>query len=207
MIREVFMETREKEVVIRTARQQDAQELLSIYAPYGEKTAITFEYEVPGPEEFRERIANTLKKYPYLVAESEGELLGYAYTGPFVGRAAYSWSAEVSIYLRQDSRRMGIGRKLYEKLEDISGLQNITNLNACIGYPEQEDEHLTNNSLQFHAHMGYDMVGVFHRCGYKFGTWYGMAWMEKLIGEHGRNPVPVIPFPNLVSVAGQKINN
>lgn len=205
MIREdPFMETKEKEVVIRTAQPQDAQELLAIYAPYVERTAITFEYEVPGPEEFRERIENTLKKYPYLVAERAGELLGYAYTGPFVGRAAYGWSAEVSIYLRQDSRKMGIGRRLYERLENISRSQNITNLNACIGCPEQEDEHLTNNSLRFHAHMGYDMVGVFHRCGYKFGTWYDMAWMEKLIGEHRSNPFPVIPFPELISEGGEK---
>ena len=160
------------EIDIRVARPEDAEELLAVYAPYVTKTAITFEYEVPGLEEFQERIRRTLQRYPYLVAQKDGELLGYAYTGAFVGRAAYDWSAEVSIYLKEDRRKMGIGRRLYQELERISKAQNITNLNACIGYPEKEDEHLTMNSIQFHAHMGYEMVGVFHKCGYKFGTWY-----------------------------------
>lgn len=185
------------EIDIRVAKPEDAEELLSVYAPYVTKTAITFEYEVPGLEEFRERIRRTLQRYPYLVAQKDGELLGYAYTGAFVGRAAYDWSAEVSIYLKEDRRRMGIGRKLYQELERISKAQNITNLNACIGYPEKEDEYLTMNSIQFHAHMGYEMVGVFHKCGYKFGTWYNMAWMEKIIKEHEKSPEPVISFPEL----------
>ena len=87
-------------IQIRTAAAEDAWELLKIYKPYVKKTAITFEYDVPTPEEFKARIENTLKKYPYLVAEKDGELLGYVYTGPFVGRAAYGWAAEVSIYLK-----------------------------------------------------------------------------------------------------------
>ncbi len=185
------------EIDIRVARPEDAEELLAVYAPYVTKTAITFEYEVPGLEEFQERIRRTLQRYPYLVAQKDGELLGYAYTGAFVGRAAYDWSAEVSIYLKEDRRKMGIGRRLYQELERISKAQNITNLNACIGYPEKEDEHLTMNSIQFHAHMGYEMVGVFHKCGYKFGTWYNMAWMEKIIKEHEKSPEPVISFPEL----------
>ena len=185
------------EIDIRVAKPEDAEELLAVYAPYVTKTAITFEYEVPGLEEFQESIRRTLQRYPYLVAQKDGELLGYAYTGAFVGRAAYDWSAEVSIYLKEDRRKMGIGRRLYQELERISKAQNITNLNACIGYPEKEDEHLTMNSIQFHAHMGYEMVGVFHKCGYKFGTWYNMAWMEKIIKEHEKSPEPVISFPEL----------
>lgn len=198
------MEGKEQKVTVRAAQPEDAQELLAIYAPYVEKTAITFEYEVPGLSEFQERIRNTLKKYPYLAAESDGEILGYAYTGPFVGRAAYGWSAEVSIYLRGDRKRMGIGAKLYHALEGISRAQNITNLNACIGYTEREDEYLTNDSARFHERMGYDMVGVFHKCGYKFGKWYDMVWMEKMIGEHKRNPDPVIPYPDLTLEEGEK---
>ena len=81
--------------------------------PYVRDTAVSFEYEVPSQEEFARRIARTLEKYPYLAAQREGELLGYACTGPFVGRAAYGWAAETSIYLRQDCRRQGAGRALY----------------------------------------------------------------------------------------------
>ena len=184
-------------IQIRTASSEDARELLEIYKPYVEKTAITFEYDVPNLQEFKARIEKTLKKYPYLVAEKDGELLGYVYTGPFVGWAAYGWAAEMSVYLREGSQRMGLGRRLYEAIDVISKAQNILNLNACIGSPETEDEYLTRNSIQFHSHMGYKMVGEFYKCGYKFGRWYNMVWMEKIIGEHPAEPMAVIPFPEL----------
>ena len=184
-------------IQIRTAAAEDAWELLKIYKPDVKKTAITFEYDVPTPEEFKARIENTLKKYPYLVAEKDGELLGYVYTGPFVGRAAYGWAAEVSIYLKEGSQRLGLGKRLYQAIEEISRAQNILNLNACIGSPETEDEYLTRNSIQFHSHMGYRWVGEFYKCGYKFGRWYNMVWMEKIIGEHPAEPMAVIPFPEL----------
>lgn len=184
-------------IKIRTAVPEDAVALLEIYALYVEHTAISFEYDVPSVEEFRERIVNRLEKYPYLVAEVDGKMLGYAYTSPFVGRAAYGWSAETTIYLREDCRKMGVGRALYEALEKVSKAQNILNLNACIGYPREEDEYLTMNSVKFHEHMGYQMVGMFHNSGYKFGRWYHMVWMEKLIGEHKDKPKRVIPFREL----------
>lgn len=189
------------DVVIRAARVSDAQSLLEIYAPYVRNTAITFEYEVPKPTDFRKRIENTLKKYPYIVAEADGEILGYAYTGAFKERAAYDWSAEVSIYVKKDKRGLGIGGKLYAALEEISRAQHILNLNACIAYADTEDEYLTNDSVTFHSHMGYKMVGKFHQCGYKFGKWYDMVWMEKMIGEHPANPAPVILFPDLPRLA------
>ena len=186
-----------KPVVIRPASPEDAAPLLDIYAPYVRETAITFEYQVPSPEDFRERIRRTLKRDPYLVAEADGVCLGCAYTGPFVGRAAYGWSAETSIYLRQDMKRRGLGRRLYGALEDLARAQGIRNLNACVGTPAAEDSRLTRNSLDFHAHRGFRLVGEFQKCGYKFGTWYNMAWMEKLLGEHPARPDPVLPFPEL----------
>lgn len=182
---------------LRAATPGDAQDILDIYAPYIRNTAITFEYEVPGVDEFRGRIQRTLQRYPYIVAERRGTVLGYAYTGSFAGRAAYGWAAEVSIYLREDARGLGLGRRLYAALERISAAQNILNLNACIAVPQVEDRYLTRNSVQFHRHMGYRLVGEFHQCGYKFGTWYNMVWMEKLLGEHPAVPAPVIPFSDL----------
>ena len=174
----------DNKIIIRTASAADAPALLKIYRPYVENTAITFEYDVPSTEEFACRIQHTLRKYPYLVAEEKGTLLGYAYAGPFHERPAYDWAVETSIYVDQSCRKMGIGGKLHHALEEVLKLQGILNLNACIAYPEAEDEYLTKNSVEFHRHLGYDMVGEFHNCGYKFDRWYHMVWMEKMIGEH-----------------------
>lgn len=184
-------------ITLRAARPDDAAALLEIYAPYVTGTAITFEYDAPSVEEFRARIEHTLKKYPYIVAESGGEIVGYAYTGEFKERAAYGWSVETSIYVARGKKHCGIGKRLYRALEDISRLQNILNLNACIAYPHEEDEYLTKNSVQFHEHLGYSYIGEFHNSGYKFGRWYGMVWMEKLIGAHTNSPAAVIPFAAL----------
>lgn len=182
---------------IRPAKPEDAEKLLAIYAPYVEQTAITFEYEVPTVEEFRERIHNTLKKYPYLVAEQGEEPVGYAYVGPFHDRPAYDWAVETSIYVDQNKKRMGIGKKLHEALEEELRNRGFLNMNACIAYPAQEDEYLTRNSLGFHTHLGFRPVGSFTRCGYKFGRWYNMVWLEKLMGEHPASPAPVRPFPEI----------
>lgn len=78
----------------------------------------------------------------------------------------------------------GIGRRLYEELENILKQQGILNVNACIAYPQVKDEYLTKDSVLFHEKLGYTMVGIFHQCGYKFHRWYDMVWMEKFIGEH-----------------------
>ena len=185
------------EITIRSARPEDAAALLSIYAPYVEHTAITFEYDVPSLKEFRERIVSTLERYPYLVAVRDGEITGYAYAGPFHSRAAYDWAVETSIYVKENEKKSGIGKALYTALEKTLAAQNITNLNACIACPEIDDEYLTRNSIQFHAHLGYSMIGEFHQCGYKFNRWYNMVWMEKLIGKHLENQPPVIPFPEI----------
>ncbi len=183
-----------EQVRIRTACKADARALLVIYAPYVEGTAITFEYEIPGEDEFAGRVENTLKKYPYLVAECAGEIVGYAYAGSFHSRAAYGWGVETSIYVDKNKKGCGIGGKLHQALEDVLREQGILNLNACIAYPAVEDEYLTKNSVYFHEHLGYRMVGEFEKCGYKFKRWYNMVWMEKHIGEHVENQPPVKTF-------------
>lgn len=180
---------------IRAARPTDAAELLDIYAPYVLGTAITFEYTVPTVEEFQHRIEHTLQKYPYIVLVKNEEILGYAYTGPLKSRAAYDWSVETSIYVRQDAKGFGCGKKLYHALEEISKAQHICNMYACIAYPDIEDEYLTKSSMEFHQHMGYKLIGEFHNCGFKFKRWYNMIWMEKTISKHLNQPKPVIPFP------------
>ena len=171
-------------VTIRLATPEDAAEILKIYAPYVVNTAISFEYEVPSEEEFRGRVESTLKRYPYIVAEQEGHIIGYAYVSIFHERKAYDWAVETSIYVDERKIHKGVGGKLHDALEQALKIQGILNMNACIAYPPKEDEHLDKNSVEFHTHMGYRLVGEFHKCGYKFNHWYNMVWMEKLIGEH-----------------------
>ena len=182
---------------IRSATPDDAVTLLEIYGWYVRHSAVTFEYDVPSESEFRRRIGATLEKYPYFVVEDDGVVLGYAYAGAFRSRPAYGWSAELSIYLAPAARRKGLGRKLYRAMEDALGRMGILNLYACITWPETEDEYLDKSSPAFHESMGYTTVGVFRRCGYKFGRWYSMIWMEKIIGGHDCPPMDVTPYPQL----------
>lgn len=184
---------------IRAARAEDAPALLEIYRPYVEATAISFETSTPTPGEFEWRIRTTLQKYPWLVALDEDESpVGYAYASAFKGRAAYDWSVETSIYLRQDIRGRGLGRLLYEALERELARMGIRNLNACIACTDRPDDpYLTNGSVRFHERMGYRTVGTFHDCGFKLGRWYSMLWMEKMLGSHDAPPAPMIPFPQL----------
>lgn len=189
---------------IRIAAKHDAQKLVEIYAPYVENTAITFEYAVPSTEEFADRIGHVLEKYPYLVAERDGEIVGYAYAGTFNSRAAYDWAVETTIYVREDQKRKGIGKALYTALEQILTEQNILNMNACIGYPDTEDEYLTKNSVQFHEHFGYRFAGEIHKCGYKFGRWYNIVWMEKHIGEYADNPPAIRTFDEVRDIIWEK---
>ena len=175
-------------IIIRGATVEDAEQILAIYSWYVKNTAISFEYEVPTFEEFRGRIEKTLQSYPYLAAEQDGRIIGYTYAGPFSPRPAYSWSAETTIYVDHELRKQGIGRKLYEALEEELRKMGIRNLYARIGYPAAEDEYLTKNSAQFHEHMGFRLIGEYHQCGYKFGGWYNAVNMEKIIGDHPDRP-------------------
>ena len=124
---------------------------------------------------------------PYIKAIEKGEILGYAYAGKFKNRKAYDWSVEVTVYVRKDSRKSGVGKMLYNALEDSLKRIGVLNMNACIALPKEEDEHLSNASYCFHKKMGFKLVGTFHDSGYKFDTWYDMIWMEKIIGEHQNN--------------------
>ena len=104
---------------------------------------------------------------------------------------------ETSIYVRESERKSGIGKALYASLEKALAAQNMTNLNACIASPVVDDEYLNHNSIQFHQHLGYSMVGEFHKCAYKFGRWYNMVWMEKIIADHPDTQPDVIPFAQI----------
>ena len=185
-------ETGEENMTIEKATIDDAEELLAIYAPYVRDTAVSFEYVVPSVEEFVDRILQISAKYPYIKAVEDGKIIGYAYANTFKGRKAYDWSVETTIYVRGDAKRNGIGRRLYGCLEQSLKKMGVLNMNACIAVPECEDSHLTKDSQLFHEKMGYRLVGKFSKCGFKFGTWIDMVWMEKLLDNGiGRNSTPM----------------
>ena len=185
-------------ITVRNASLADAPRILEIYAWYVEHTVITFEYDVPSLEEFEGRMRRTMQKYPYLVIERDGRIEGYAYAGAFVGRAAYDWACELTIYLDPEARKRGLGRALYEAMEKALGAMGVLNLYACIGYPRGgDDEYLSTNSADFHAHLGFEKIGTFTACGYKFGRWYDMIWMEKIIGQHRAGQAAIVPFTDV----------
>lgn len=174
------MNTEERKINIRTAKLEDAQDILDIYSYYVKNSSLTFEYEVPTEEEFKQRMVHVLEFYPYLVAESENEIIGYAYAGRFQPRDAYAWVAEMSIYLKNDVRGKGVGKSLYQLLESILKEQHIIKTIAHITLPV--DKYSDFGSVPFHEKMGYQMVGKIDYLGYKFGRWYTGTYMDKLIG-------------------------
>lgn len=166
---------------IRSARTEDAADLVAIYAPYVEKTAITFETEVPTVEAFASRIEKTLEKFPYLVAVEEGKVVGYAYASTYYARAAYDWTVELSVYVSREARGKGIGSLLYDALEEELTERGFKNFLACIALPNPA-------SLALHEKRGYEQVAHFKKVGYKFGTWHDIVWLQKsLVGEMDEN--------------------
>ncbi|HEL2055076.1 TPA: N-acetyltransferase [Streptococcus suis] len=166
---------------IRSAQIEDAADLVAIYAPYVETTAITFETEVPTVADFASRIKKTLEKFPYLVAEEEGRIVGYAYASTYYARAAYDWTVELSVYVSSEARGKGIGSLLYDALEEELTARGFKNFLACIALPNPA-------SLALHEKRGYEQVAHFKNVGYKFDTWHDIVWLQKsLVGEMDEN--------------------
>ncbi len=169
-------------IAIRNAVPSDAAAIAEIYRPYVENTAVSFEYEAPDAAEMERRIGEITKKYPYIVAVQSGKIVGYAYASVFKARAAYDGCVEVSVYLEENSRGQGIGSFLYRVLEKKLKAQGIRHAYACISYPDhREDSTLTKDSVHFHYAKGYSMCAYFKDCGFKFGKYYSMVWMEKTL--------------------------
>ena len=158
--------------MLRIATSADIPAILDIYAPYVLSSTATFEYTVPTVEEFTGRFNTVTSQYPWLIWEENGEILGYAYASAPYTRAAYAWCAEPSIYLRSDAKGRGIGTKLYTALEAILDKQGYHLLYALVTGENAE-------SIAFHVKFSYNKRAFFPDCGWKFGRWLGVFWMEK----------------------------
>lgn len=173
-------------MTIRFATPADAPGLLAIYAPYITGSVITFEYDVPSVSAFAARIQTVQQQLPCIVAESDGQLVGYAYASMFHTRTAYQWSVETSVYIHSNWHRRGIARQLYEVVFDRLRRQGYCNAYAGMTVPNAGSEAL-------HRSLGFERIGVFANAGYKFDAWHSVAWYQLTLQPHP--PIPAKPVP------------
>ncbi len=183
---------------IRPATLADLPAILAIYAPYIRETTFTFEYVVPTPEEFALRMEQILQKYPWLVFERNGVVEGYAYASPFNERAAYGWTADLSVYLDMDCRGRGVGRQLYQCLMRLLQLQGVRNVYGIVTDPNPVSYH-------FHTEMGFEEKGHFEHIGFKHGKWLNVNFMAKDIAPAEGDPAPVVSFNDLPDAAVEAV--
>lgn len=161
--------------VIRLARVEDVPQIHAIYAPIVTDTVISFELEPPGIEELTRRMLAIQTRHPWLVLETDGEVLGYVYASTHRERLAYQWSADVTVYVHPRAHRRGVGLALYTSLFEVLALQGYVNLYAGITLPNA-------GSVGLHERIGFRCVGVFENEGYKLGAWRNVGWWHKAIG-------------------------
>jgi len=178
------------DIKIRLATPRDGEALLNIYKWYIENTAITFETEVPSVEAFGQRIENTLSRFPWLVCEIDGVVAGYAYASKHRERAAYQWSADLSIYVNEKYHRRYIAKALYKVLEETLRLQGYYTVWAGVTTPNPKSE-------AFHTAYGFETVGVFENVGYKLGQWRGVKWFRYALADYQKEPIAPKAFPEV----------
>jgi L-amino acid N-acyltransferase YncA len=173
--------------IIRLATVEDASGILEIYQPCILQTAITFEETPLTPDQMRERVAETLPRYPWLVSVDEnGEVLGYSYASRHAERASYRWSVDAAIYTHPGHHRKGIGKSLYRLLFDLLREQGYVNAYAGIALPNAA-------SVSLHESLGFAPAGVFPRAGFKLGAWRDVGWWH--LPLRPATPAPREPRP------------
>lgn len=178
-------------MLIRLACPSDGTALAEIYRPAVTDSVISFELDPPDEAEMMRRVAYTLERTPWLVCEIDGLVVGYAYGGRWRDRPAYQWSVEVSAYIHENARRMGVARALYTSLFAVLKLQGFRSALAGITLPNDA-------SVGVHTALGFKPVGVYHKVGYKYGAWHDTGWYERQIAPYDIVPPPPIPIGQLI---------
>ncbi len=177
---------------IRFAVAEDAAAILELYAEYIKNTRVTFEIEVPTEEAFRERMERVTAQFPWLVCEADGEIAGYAYASKHGERAAYRWSADLSVYISEKYHRRGIASALYNALLELLRRQGYFTVYAGVSTPNPKSE-------AFHEAFGFRNLGEFKNVGHKLGQWCGVAWYELPLTEYVDNPDETMPIGDLLA--------
>jgi L-amino acid N-acyltransferase YncA len=174
---------------------RDGEAVAAIYRPHVVDGLASFEEVAPTAEEMAERMRTTLQRTPWLVAERDGTVIGYAYAGPHHQRAGYRWCVNISVYVAADATGRGIGRKLYDRLLDVLGRQGFVNVYAGITLPNPA-------SVALHEGIGMRRIGVYERVGFKHGAWRDVAWFGLRLAEPEGDPLEPIPLPELGRMDG-----
>ena len=178
--------------MIRAAQRQDVERMLEIYAPYVRETAISLEFDPPTLEVFLARFERVTRRFPWLVWEEDGRVLGYAYADVALERAAYQWDADMSVYVDRDARRGGVGSALYDCLEALMRKLGYRNLYALVTSANEP-------SKRFHEKRGYSLLGVLAKSGYKFDRWWDVSWYGlRLGGDEAPEGSPKVFHPDML---------
>lgn len=169
---------------IRLVRLSDAAQILEIYGPIVTDTATSFETKVPSEDEFQERIRAYSSTAPWLVAELDNQIIGYAYATAHRSRQAYQWNQEVTVYVHQKYRRFGVAKKLYLLLLDMLRSMNYEKAIAVITLPNEP-------SIAFHQNLGFQHIGDMSNIGFKHGQWYNTSWWDYKLQPNNSPPKPL----------------
>ena len=170
-----------EKIVIRLATPEDAEAILNIYGGYIRNTTVSFEVEVPTVEAFQTRMEQIQAQFPWLVCEIDGVVAGYAYASKHAQRAAYRWSADLSVYIDEKYHRRHIAAALYAALYAMLKAQGYYTVYAGVSTPNPKSE-------AFHLAQGFTVVGVYPNVGYKLGKWCTLTWYGLPLQEYDDVP-------------------
>ncbi len=173
--------------VLRIAKPGDAAEIAAIYAPYVRETVISFEINPPDTDEMLRRITATLTTYPWLVAESEGRVVGYAYASQHRTREAYRWACDVAVYLSPEVQGQGLGSRLYTELLRILTAQGFRIAYGGIALPNAA-------SVALHERLEFRHLGTYTQVGFKLGQWHDVGWWQRTLSSEEGVPQEIVPF-------------
>ncbi len=180
-------------MTIRFVEPKDAVQILDIYQPFILRTSVSFETEVPSLEAFQNRIENYAEKAPWLVAEENNTIIGYAYATVHRSRQAYQWNQEVTAYTHPEHLRKGVAKALYLKLLSYLKKMGYAKAIAIITLPNDP-------SLKFHQALGFQLIGIMKNVGYKFNQWHDTSWWDIQLQNSAYQPTSIWTMDQLKAV-------